>query len=136
MINNITVVESDEELIKNLLNYISRTRELMKKISQYNNSKLEKEEIQLEYKRLKTIFLEQEHFWSLSKNRNSATEFSKQIYIPAIREAIAYGFTVPINSLINRKMYNAVEEGNYKLRKYISYEELKRLIEEKSIDLE
>lgn len=133
MINNINVVDSDEELIKNLLNYISRTRELMKKIAQYNkNGELEKEEIQLEYKQLKTILLEQEHFWSLSKNRKSATEFSKKFYIPAIREAIAYGFTAPINSQINRKMYNAVEEGNYKLRKYISYEELKRLIEEKS----
>ena len=41
------------------------------------------------------------------------------------------GFTSPINAKINRDFYNSVEEAHYKLRKYISLEDLKRMIDEK-----
>ena len=64
-------------------------------------------------------------------NRKKFTQFEKQYYAPSIKEANAWGFTSPINAKINRDFYNSVEEAHYKLRKYISLEDLKRMIDEK-----
>ena len=59
-------------------------------------------------------------------NSEKFTQFEKQYYAPSIKEANAWGFTSPINAKINRDFYNSVEEAHYKLRKYISLEDLKR----------
>ena len=44
-------------------------------------------------------------------------------FSPSIREASAWGFTVPVNHRVDYQMFSAVTEAHYKLTKYYSLEQ-------------
>ena len=121
------VSDYDKKLAEKMIYYIEEAYTIMKMI----NTKEDKEEIKIRYKRLKQNIKNEAHRCDLIANRKEFTQFEKQYYAPSIKEANAWGFTSPINAKINRDFYNSVEEAHYKLRKYISLENLKRMIDEK-----
>ena len=44
-------------------------------------------------------------------------------FSPSVREAMAEGFTVPVNAAVNFRMFSSVADAHYKLTKYVSLEE-------------
>ncbi|MCI8410985.1 MAG: hypothetical protein HFJ40_00755 [Clostridia bacterium] len=114
---------SDNELREMLINFIEKADRIMYKIE----NKADELEIKEEYKELKKKVKEEAHRMDLQNSRKEATEFEESCYRPAIQEASAWGFTVSTNSKVNQAMWRAVEEAHYKLNKYISLEELKKM---------
>ena len=117
---------SDSELATIMVNQISRTAHLKTIIARYldgsDNGCVQAERIKNEYKQLKEEIREDAKY--LDSVRNSkGSDLYMHYFRPSIRSAAAYGFTVPVNAAINQKMFSAVEEAHYRLRKYHSLEE-------------
>lgn len=117
----------DKKLVKKMIYYIEEADNIMKMIESNEN----KEEIKIRYKELKEEIKNEAHRCDLIVNRKNFTQFEKQYYAPSIKEASAWGFTSPVNAIVNSNFYNSVEEAHYKLGKYISLENLKDVIGEK-----
>lgn len=122
---------SDSELASVMVSYINRVKQLKNAISQYINRtdkiSMRPEEIKNEYRELKNELRKDANYLYLAKNRNGSVLYTS-IFIPSIREAAAFGFTVPVNAAINFEMYSAVEEAYYKLRKYYSLDKWEELV--------
>ena len=114
---------SDNELREMLITFIEDANRIMCKIE----NEIDPLEIKEDYKNLKKKVKDEAHRVDLQDNRKNATEFEKRYYTPAVQGASAWGFTVSTNSKVNKDMYRAVEEAHYKLSKYISLEELKKM---------
>lgn len=114
----------NSDLASVMINYIGRTERLMKMISMYldGNRNITAEMIRREYSVLKSELREDAHYLELGKNAHGS-DLYLGFFIPSIKEAAAWGFTVPVNGKVNQDMYNAVSEANYKLQKYMSLEE-------------
>ena len=117
---------SDSELASIMVNYINRVRHLKEMIIRYldspNRGYVQSDLIKAEYRKLKNELREDADYLYLSRNRDGSYLYTSA-FAPSIREAAAFGFTVPVNAAVNRQMYSAVEEAYYKLRKYRSLEE-------------
>lgn len=116
----------DSELASIMVNYINQVKHLKEMISHYLNSSghgyIRSDQIKEEYRRLKNELREDADYLYLSRNRNGSILYTS-VFAPSIREAAAFGFTVPVNAAVNQQMYSAVEEAHYKLSKYKSLEE-------------
>ncbi|MBQ9070640.1 MAG: hypothetical protein IJY23_04770 [Clostridia bacterium] len=123
---------SDSELASVMLSYINRVKQLKNAISQYINYTdgvcMRPQQIKDEYRELKDKLRNDAKYLYLVKNRNGSVLYTS-IFTPSIREASAFGFTVPVNAAINYEMYSAVEEAYYKLRKYYSLDKWEELVE-------
>lgn len=117
---------SDSELASVMVNYINRIKHLKEMIDRYldrpDRGYVQADQIKAEYKKLKNELREDADYLYLSRNRNGSLLYTG-VFAPSIREAAAFGFTVPVNAAVNQQMYSAVEEAHYKLRKYKSLEE-------------
>lgn len=111
------------DLASMMVNYINRTEHLMDIIGLYldGNRNITSEMIHLKYSDLKNELREDAHYLELEKNADGSDLYMR-FFAPSIREAAAWGFTVPVNGRVNQDMYNAVSEANYKLQKYMSLE--------------
>ena len=117
---------TDAELAAVIVNYINRVKHLKDIIGRYldgsDHACVHANQIRAEYRKLKAELREDAHYLYLVHNRNGSVIY-RCAFAPSIREAAAFGFTVPVNTIINQKMYSAVEEAHYKLRKYRTLEQ-------------
>lgn len=117
---------TDAELASVMVNYINRVKHLKDIIGRYLDGSdqgcIHPNQIRAEYEKLKSELREDAHYLYLVRNRNGSVLY-RCAFAPSIREATAFGFTVPVNATINQKMYSAVEEAHYKLRKYRTLEQ-------------
>lgn len=117
---------TDSELASVMVNYINRIKHLRELIDRYldspNRGYVRSEQIKEEYRRLKNELRDDADYLYLSRNRSGSLLYTSA-FAPSIREAAAFGFTVPVNASVNQQMYSAVDEAHYKLRKYKSLEE-------------
>lgn len=117
---------TDSELAEVMVNYINRVEHLARMISEYiqgvNREYIQKERISNEYKMLKEELRKDADYLYLARNRNGSYLYMNA-FSRSIREASAFGFTVPINHRIDQEMYGAVADARYKLTKYCSLEQ-------------
>ena len=122
---------SDSELATIMVNQINRTAHLQMIIARYldgsDHGSIPAENIKNEYRQLKQEICKDADYLDKTKNANGS-DLYVYYFRPSIRNAAAFGFTVPVNSAINQKMYSAVEEAHYRLCKYHSLEEWGKLI--------
>lgn len=108
----------DSELASVMVDYINRVEHLQNLIASYlDTSKFNaifSQQIKDLYKQLKTELCEDAHYLELVQNRSGSVLY-KSAFIPSIREAVAFGFTTPVNHKIDQKMFNAVAEAYYRL---------------------
>lgn len=117
---------SDSELATIMVNYINRVGHLKELIAGYidnvNHGSIQPDRIKDEYRRLKAELREDADYLDLVRNQNGS-QLYMGYFSPSIREASAWGFTVPVNHRVDYQMFSAVEEAHYKLTKYYSLEE-------------
>ena len=115
---------TDAELANVMVNYIVRVNHLQNIISDYlnGNDNISSLQIKKEYEKLKVELREDAHDLGLRKNYHGSALY-KEVFVPSIKEAAAFGFGVPIHGTVNQLMYNSVAEACYKLTKYYSLEE-------------
>ena len=122
---------TDSELASVMVDYINRVADLLDLISKYLNntdkSCIQVDEIKKMYKQLKNELHGDAHYLGLISNRNR-NELYMGAFMPSIREAEAFGFTVPTNHRVDQSMFFTVEEAHYKLTKYHTLEEWRLLI--------
>ena len=86
-------------------------------------------EIHDRYKTLKAGLKKDAHYVSLKKNQDSSvTNIYRQIVIPSIKEADAWGFMVAANAKIDFNFWGALSEALYKLTKYYTKSDWERLL--------
>lgn len=117
---------SDSELASIMVNYINRVEHLKKLIAGYidkdNHGSIQPDRIKDEYRLLKNELREDADYLDLVRNREGS-QLYMGYFSPSIREASAWGFTVPVNHGIDQQMYSAVADAHYKLTKYYSLEQ-------------
>lgn len=117
---------SDSELATIMVNYINRVGHLKELIAGYidnvNHGSIQPDRIKDEYRRLKAELREDADYLDLVRNQNGS-QLYMGYFSPSIREASAWGFTVPVNHRIDYQMFSAVAEAHYKLTKYYSLEQ-------------
>lgn len=121
---------TDSELASIMVNYINRIEHLMRMISGYIDRSIidiSIERIKAEYRQLKYELREDAKYLDQIRNKNGSILY-KSAFMPSIREANAFGFTVPVNATVNWQMFSAVEEAHYKLTKYCSLKKWESMI--------
>lgn len=122
---------TDAELASVMVNYINRVTHLRRLISNYldgtDRGNILAEKIKEEYARLKKELREDADYLYLVRNRDDRPLYMGA-FSPSIREAAAFGFTVPINHRVDSEMFNAVAEAHYKLTKYYTLEQWGKLM--------
>jgi len=122
---------TDSELATIMVNQINRTSHLKTMIARYldgsDRGSIQAERIKNEYKQLKEEIREDANYLDAAKN-SLGSDLYMYYFRPSIRGSAAYGFTVPVNAAINQKMYSAVEEADYRLRKYHTLEDWGKLM--------
>lgn len=117
---------SNSELATIMVNYINRVGHLKELIAGYidnvNHGSIQPDRIKDEYRRLKAELREDADYLDLVRNQNGS-QLYMGYFSPSIREASAWGFTVPVNHRVDYQMFSAVAEAHYKLTKYYSLEE-------------
>lgn len=120
---------TDQELAIRIINYVERIEILMDDISEIlkgkNTNKISK--IKDEYKKLKQEIKEDAHYLDLERNQSLKGNVYDAVFMPSVVEAAAWGFISPINSNIDFKLYHTLEEAEYKLTKYYTLEEWKKV---------
>lgn len=116
----------DSELASIMVNYISRVKNLMDIIGRCidcpNDSTIPLEKIKDEYSRLKNELRNDADYLGLVRN-SKGSQLYMYVFMPSVKGAAAYGFTLPANHRIDQQMYSVVEEAHYRLNKYHSLEE-------------
>lgn len=122
---------TDSELALIMVNYINRIEHLRNLIGTYLDSVdsrcIQPIQIKEIYKQLKYELRDDYKYLDLSRNKQGSRIYM-HYFSPSIREAYAWGFTVPVNGSVNFAMFSAVSEAHYKLTKYYSLEEWGQLI--------
>ena len=122
---------SDSELATVVVNYISRIEYLADLISKYiqgvNREYIHEERIREEYKSLKSELRKDADYLGLTRNRDGS-QLYKNAFSCSIREAAAWGFTVPVNHRIDQRMFGSVSDAHYKLTKYYTLEQWSELL--------
>lgn len=117
---------NDSELASIMVNYINRVGHLKELIAGYidkdNHGSIQPDRIKDEYRRLKIELKEIAGYLGLVRNRNGS-QLYMLFFSPSIREASAWGFTVPVNRMIDPKMLSAVSDAYYRLTKHYSLEQ-------------
>ena len=117
---------SDSELARVMVDYINRVEHLKNLVGRYvdgaGRGEIQEEMIRKMYKELKTEIREDADYLGLVRNYDGSTLYMGA-FRPSIREAAAWGFTVPVNGRINQQFYSAVADAHYKLTKILSLEE-------------
>lgn len=117
---------SDSELASIMVNYINRVGHLKELIAGYidnaNHGNIQPDRIKDEYRRLKAELREDADYLDLVRNQDGS-QLYMGYFSPSIREASAWGFTVPVNRRVDYQMFSAVAEAHYKLTKYYSLEQ-------------
>ena len=117
---------SDSELATIMVNYINRVGHLKELIAGYidnvNHGSIQPDRIKDEYRRLKAELREDADYLDLVRNQEGS-QLYMGYFSPSIREASAWGFTVPVNHRVDYQMFSAVAEAHYKLTKYYSLEQ-------------
>lgn len=121
----------DHELALIMVNHINRVSHLCCLLAGYldsiDHSSITPDQLKREYQSLKNELRDDSRQVSLLRNQSGSREYMR-FFVPSIREAAAYGFTVPANSAINQRMFSAVAEAEYRLTKYHSLEEWSALL--------
>lgn len=122
---------TDSELASVMVSYINRIEHLMNLIGTYLDSAdhgcIQPTQIKEIYKQLKYELQEDYRYLDLVRNQKGSRVYM-YYFSPSIREASAWGFTVPVNGAVNFAMFSAVSEAHYKLTKYYSLDEWGQLI--------
>lgn len=122
---------TDSELASVMVNYINRVANLRDLIAKYidgsNRDSITADRIRELYKQLKDELREAANYLDLVRNYNGSLLYMKA-FRPSIREAAAYGFTVPVNRTINQSYYGAVADAHYRLRKVYSLQKWQELV--------
>ncbi len=120
---------SDSELAKVMVDYIERVNKLYDLIGAYLTNRESRSVVLIResYKQLKNELREVYHYLDLTCNRKGS-ELYKNAFTKSIREAVAYGFTAPVNATINSAFCSSVGEAHYRLKKYHSLEEWENMI--------
>lgn len=122
---------TDSELATIMVNYINRIDHLRGLIGTYLDSVdhgcIQPIRIKELYKQLKYELRDDYNYLDLARNKQGSRIYM-YYFSPSIREAFAWGFTVPVNGAVNYAMFSAVSEAHYKLTKYYSFEEWGQLI--------
>ncbi len=117
---------SDSELAVVMVNYINRVAHLKRLISNYiddsDRSSMSAAQIKEEYAQLKKEIRDDADYLYLKRNRDDRPIYMGA-FLPSIREAAAFGFTVPINHRVDQQMFSTVADAHYKLTKYYTLEE-------------
>lgn len=117
---------SDSELAVVMVNYINRVAHLKRLISNYiddsERSSMSAAQIKEEYAQLKKEIRDDADYLYLKRNRDDRPIYMGA-FLPSIREAAAFGFTVPINHRVDQQMFSTVADAYYKLTKYYTLEE-------------
>lgn len=117
---------SDAELASVMVNYINRVAHLRDLVGRYidgtDGGNMSADRIRDLYKQLKDELREDAKYLDLVRNYNGSTLYMGA-FRPSIREAAAFGFTVPVNRAINQQFFSAVADAHYKLTKIYSLEE-------------
>lgn len=111
---------TEMELLYKAKEYEKRMLDLEKDISDFMNGNIQKESIiKNEYKKLKNEIREESKY--LDKRRNSMLHISDihNAYQHGIMECAAFGFRERVNSKIDQKLFNSVEEAEYRFTKYL-----------------
>jgi len=121
-------IMEDSQLASIMVNYINRVQHLCDMISGYMERKNDfSDRIKDEYRQLKEELREDAHQLSLLRNQKGSALYMRY-FLPSIKEAAAFGFTLPSNAAINQRMFSIVAEARYKLTKYYSLEDWGSLI--------
>lgn len=122
---------TDSELASIMVNYINQVEHLQNLIGTYLDSAdhgcIQPFQIKELYKQLKYELQDDYKYLDLVRNRKGSKLYM-YYFSPSIREASAWGFTVPVNGAVNFAMFSAVSEAHYKLTKYYSLEEWSEII--------
>ena len=117
---------SDSELAVVMVNYINRVDHLKQLISNYIDGSdcgsMSEARIKEEYAQLKKEIRDDADYLYLKRNRDDRPIYMGA-FLPSIREAAAFGFTVPINHRVDQQMFSTVADAHYKLTKYYTLEE-------------
>ena len=117
---------TDAELASIMVSYITRVDHLRDMIGRYldraDHSNIHAEQIKAAYRELKNELCETADYLWLERNRKGSVLYMSA-FSPSVREAMAEGFTVPVNAPVNFRMFSSVADAHYKLTKYVSFEE-------------
>ena len=117
---------TDSQLATIMVSYINRVEHLKRVIGIYidkpDHGGFLPERIKLEYRQLKNELREISDYLWLARNSQGSILYMSA-FSPSVREAMAEGFTVPVNAAVNFKMFSSVADAHYKLTKYLSLEE-------------
>ena len=117
---------TDSVLATIMVNYINRVKHLKDIIGRYldrtDNGSIHLDRIKVEYRELKNELRKTADYLWLERNRKGSALYMRA-FSPSIREAMAEGFRVPVNAIVNFKMFTSVADAHYKLTKYVSLEE-------------
>lgn len=117
---------TDSELASIMVNYITRVDHLRDMIGRYldraDHSNVRADQIKAAYRELKNELRETADYLWLERNRKGSVLYMSA-FSPSVREAMAEGFTVPVNAAVNFRMFSSVADAHYKLTKYVSLEE-------------
>ena len=116
----------DSELASVMVNYITRVSHLQDLVGRYidgtDGGAVPANRIKDLYKQLKDELREDANYLDLVRNSNGSNLYMCA-FRPSIREAAAFGFTVPVNRAINQQFFGAVADAYYKLTKIYSLDE-------------
>lgn len=122
---------TDSELASIMANYINRVAHLKDLVARYldgsDHGNITADNIRILYKQLKNELRSDANYLDLVRNYNG-TDLYMYYFRPSIREASAFGFTVPVNGAINQQFYGSVADAHYKLTKYYSLEKWGQLM--------
>lgn len=117
---------TDAELASIMVSYITRVDHLRDMIGRYldraDHGNIRADQIKAAYRELKNELRETADYLWLERNRKGSVLYTSA-FSPSVREAMAEGFTVPVNAAVNFRMFSSVADAHYKLTKYVSLEE-------------
>ena len=117
---------TDAELASIMVSYITRVDHLRDMIGRYldraDHGNIRADQIKTAYRELKNELRETADYLWLERNRKGSVLYMSA-FSPSVREAMAEGFTVPVNATVNFRMFSSVADAHYKLTKYVSFEE-------------
>lgn len=117
---------TDAELASIMVSYITRVDHLRDMIGRYldrtDHGNIRADQIKAAYRELKNELRETADYLWLERNSKGSVLYISA-FSPSVREAMAEGFTVPVNAAVNFKMFSSVADAHYKLTKYVSLEE-------------
>ena len=117
---------TDAELASIMVSYITRVDHLRDMIGRYldraDHGNIRADQIKTAYRELKNELRETADYLWLERNRKGSVLYMSA-FSPSVREAMAEGFTVPVNAAVNFRMFSSVADAHYKLTEYVSLEE-------------